>query len=95
MKNMNSLKMPALNDKSIIIILRFLVILVTFFLTIYDFRQDIRPAVLTLVFGLFLLSDFVLIFVPRFVFTMKGLRNGIFLLDVILISCVIYLTGGL
>jgi len=95
MQGKKSRKTLALNDKGIVVILRFLVILVTFFLTIYDFRPDIRPLVLSLVFGLFLATDILLIFIPNHYFSMRRFRNGIFLTDVIFISYIIYLTGGL
>ncbi|MGA2090324.1 MAG: HAMP domain-containing sensor histidine kinase [Endomicrobiales bacterium] len=84
-----------LNDKWIVIVLRFLVILVTFFLTLYNAPETISPVALSLTFLVFLASDIVLIFLSSYIFALKLFRNGIFLVDVVLISCIIYLTGGM
>ena len=88
-------KTYTLNDKRIVIVLRVLVILVTFFLTLYNAPEIISPAALTLIFIFFLASDIALLFVPGYLFIMKRFRNSMFLLDVVLISSVIYLTAGM
>jgi signal transduction histidine kinase len=86
-----------LSDKSVLIILRFLVIVVSAFLVIYgyDAGKTEKLGPLFLVLMLYILSNIAFIFVNERRFSSRPFRLGVFILDVLLISLLIYFSRGI
>ncbi|MFH1368434.1 MAG: ATP-binding protein [Elusimicrobiota bacterium] len=87
----------ALNDKSVLITLRFLVIIVCAFLVMYGFDANkvysLKP--LILIFSLYALSNVAFIFIDRRYFSLRWFRISLFMLDLVLISLLIYFSHGI
>lgn len=86
----------ALNDKSVLIILRFLVIIVSSFLALYSF-DSVAPESLTpliVICSLYVLSNIIFIFLDKRYFLRRWFRVSLFMLDIILISLLIYFSQG-
>ena len=90
-------KTYSLNEKSVLIILRFLVIIVSAFLVIYGFNANTAANLkaLSLIFSLYALSDIVFVFLDRSYFYLRWFRVSLFMLDIVLISLLIYFSQGI
>jgi signal transduction histidine kinase len=87
----------SLNDKSVLIILRFLVILVSLFLVIYSFEAATVTGLKSLIamFALYALSNVTLFFMEETYFSRRWFRMSIFALDIVLISLIIFFSHGI
>lgn len=87
-------KIVSLNEKSIMILLRFLVIIVTYYLSLYNIQKEYNAFLLWAIFGFFIFSNLAFILFDRQLFTLRRFRIIVFFIDVILISSIIYFTRG-
>ncbi len=85
----------SLNEKTILIVLRSLVLCVSLFLVFYNADDNTRLMPVCVTITLMFLSIAGLIFVRRSYFSARWFRNTIFVLDVVLISAIIYFAGGM
>ncbi|MBN1621057.1 MAG: HAMP domain-containing histidine kinase [Endomicrobiales bacterium] len=83
------------SEKTILLILRFLMFFVMLYLTIYNFQEEFNFMLLTIIFSVFLCSNLVFVFLDDNIFRRKTFRYGVFLFDVVIISSVIYFTRGI
>ena len=96
--NIPLLKMTySLNEKSVLIVLRFLVLIVSAFLVMYGFNASTAAGIkpLILVFSLYALSNIIFIFLDRSYFSRRWFRTSLFMLDIVLISLLIYFSQGI
>jgi len=89
--------MYSLDEKGVLIILRFLVIIVSAFLVIYGFNPNIAQGIkpLVLIFSLYLFSNIAFIFLDRNYFSRRWFRTSLFLIDIVLITMLIYFSQGI
>ncbi len=91
-----SKKKFSLNQKSTIIVLRWIIILILFFFLTYTRREEtiLLWKKFFLIFSLYVLSNIIFIFLPLKLFLQQRFNYFIFLLDTILITLGIYFTQG-
>jgi signal transduction histidine kinase len=85
----------SLNEKTVLIVLRFLVLCVSLFLSFYNADAATRLFPLCITLGLMFLSNVALLFLSRPYFSVRWFRNAIFVLDVLFISAIIFFAGGM